>query len=66
MIYMQTDIIARFEQNSYFVNETDTQLKVCVFVEGRPANSSLTLYVMSRNNSAEGSTIISCLAKIMS
>ena len=63
---MQTDIVARFEQNSYFVNETDTQFEVCVLVEGRPANSSLTLHVMSQNNSAEGSTIITYIAKIMS
>ena len=47
-----TEIIARFEQNVYSVNESSAQFEVCVLVEGMRSN--LTLLVLSQSNTAEG------------
>ena len=49
-----TDIIVRFEQNIYSVNESSTRFEVCVLVEGIPVGSNLTLLVLSQSNTAEG------------
>ena len=52
---LYAEIIARFEQDQYFVDEMDGQLEVCVLLEGLSSTSDVTIQVMSQNNnSAEG------------
>ena len=51
----RAEILARFEQETYSVNESDTNFEVCVIVEERPENISLTILAISRSNgSAKG------------
>lgn len=57
------ELVAGFEQEAYFVNETDTEFEICVLVEGLSINDSLILLVKSESNNstAEGTIIHSRL-----
>ena len=56
---LYAEIIARFEQDPYFVDEMDGQFEVCVLLEGTSSISGVTIQVMSQNNnSAEGIIIM--------